>query len=54
MIRTDHPRLNDMLREQLGALGVDFREKQIGSYHVFYDLSRRVSPDEMDIQTDDG
>jgi 4-amino-4-deoxy-L-arabinose transferase-like glycosyltransferase len=53
-VTTDHPRLNDMLREQLGALGVDFREKQIGSYHVFYDLSRRVSPDEMDIQTDDG
>jgi len=28
---------------------VKFREKQIGDYHVFYDLSRKVTPDELDI-----
>ena len=52
-LTTDLPALNDLLREQFEALGVDFREEQIGSYHVFYDLSRRISPDELSIQTED-
>jgi len=49
-VTTDYAGLNAMMREQFAALGVDFREVQIGSYHVFYDLSRRVSPDELAIQ----
>jgi 4-amino-4-deoxy-L-arabinose transferase-like glycosyltransferase len=53
-VTTDYAGLNAMMREQFVALGVHFREVQIGSYHVFYDLSRRVSPDELAIQTDDG
>ena len=51
-VTTDLPALNELLRQQFEALGVGFREEQIGSYHVFYDLSRRVSPDELSIQTE--
>jgi hypothetical protein len=51
-VTTDLSALNELLREQFDALGVDFREEQIGSYHVFYDLSRRVSPDELIIRTE--
>jgi 4-amino-4-deoxy-L-arabinose transferase-like glycosyltransferase len=52
-VTTDYPALNGMLREEFAALGVGFREVQIGSYHVFCDLSRRVSPDELAIQADE-
>jgi len=48
-VTTDLPALNGLLREQFAALGVDFHEVQIGSYHVFYDLSRKVTPGELDI-----
>jgi 4-amino-4-deoxy-L-arabinose transferase-like glycosyltransferase len=51
-VTTDHPRLTAALRMHFATLGVRFREEQIGSYHVFYDLSRRVSPDELSIQTE--
>jgi hypothetical protein len=46
-VTTNHPVLDELLREQFGLLDVDFRETQIGSYHVFYDLSRKVTPDEL-------
>jgi hypothetical protein len=48
-VTTNHPVLDELLRERFSALGVKFREKQIGDYHVFYDLSRKVTPDELDI-----
>jgi len=48
-VTSNHPKLNAVLREQFTALGVDFREKQISSYHIFYDFSRKVTPDELDI-----
>ncbi len=46
-VTTNHPALDQLLREQFEALDVDFRETQIGSYHVFYHLSRKVTPDEL-------
>ncbi|MER3515226.1 MAG: hypothetical protein C4310_13250, partial [Chloroflexota bacterium] len=46
-ITTNHPRLDALMRERLRALGVRFKEYQIGSYHIFYDLSRKVLPDEL-------
>ena len=46
-VTTNHPKLDGTLREQFAALGVRFREAQIGSYHVFYDFSRKVTPDEL-------
>ncbi len=48
-VTTRHPALDELLRERFSSLGVKFREKQIGDYHVFYDLSRKVTPDELDI-----
>ena len=48
-VTTNHPLLDGLLREGFTSLGVDFRETQIGSYHVFYDFSRKVSPDELSL-----
>ena len=48
-VTTNHPVLDGLLGERFAALGVDFREVQIGSYHVFYDLSRKVTPGELDL-----
>jgi 4-amino-4-deoxy-L-arabinose transferase-like glycosyltransferase len=48
-VTANHPVLDGLLREQFTALGVDFREEQIGDYHVFFDLSRKVTPDELDL-----
>jgi 4-amino-4-deoxy-L-arabinose transferase-like glycosyltransferase len=48
-VTTNHPRLDSLLREQFQALGVTFGEAQIGSYHVFYDLSRKVTPEELNV-----
>jgi 4-amino-4-deoxy-L-arabinose transferase-like glycosyltransferase len=50
-VTTNHPTLDGLLREEFAALGVDFQEVQIGSYHVFYDLSRKVTPGEIALWT---
>jgi hypothetical protein len=42
-----HPRLDALLAERLLVANVGFAEKQIGPYHVFHDLSRKVSPGEL-------
>ncbi len=46
-ITTRHPALDERLRTGLTALGVAFQEKQIGDFHVFYALSRKVVPEEL-------
>ena len=46
-VTTNHPKLDALLRARFEALGVDFREAQIGSYHVFYSLSRKVTPEKL-------
>lgn len=48
-VTTNHPPLDALMRERLRGLGVTFKEHQIGSYHIFYDLSRKVLPDELGI-----
>ena len=48
-VTTHHPLLDGLLRERFAALGVSFREAQIGDYHVFYDLSRKVVPGELNL-----
>jgi len=48
-VTTNHPLLDGLLRERFAALGVDFHEAQIGDYHVFYDLSRKVTPGELNL-----
>jgi hypothetical protein len=46
-ITTRNPALDEYLSGQLGALGVAWQEKQIGDYHVYYQLSRAVRPREI-------
>jgi len=48
-VTTNHPALDDLLRERLGDWGVHYAERQIGDYHIFYDLSRRVDLEEMNL-----
>ena len=48
-VTSDQPALNERLRQAFCDLGVDFREREISSYHVFYDLSRKVRPAELSI-----
>ncbi len=44
-----HPDLVVALREGFSGVDVAFDENQIGPYHVFYNLSRRVTPGEIGI-----
>jgi len=46
-ITSIHPTLDALLAERLAAAGVGFAEKQIGPYHIFYDLTRKVTPHEL-------
>jgi 4-amino-4-deoxy-L-arabinose transferase-like glycosyltransferase len=51
-ITTRHPELDSQLRSGLGSLGVEFSERTFGDYHVYYGLSRRVTPDEFSFGLD--
>jgi hypothetical protein len=46
-ITAGQPWLDAYLREQLLSSGVDYEEKAIGDYRVFYDLSRTVRPEDL-------
>ena len=46
-ITTRQPELQAYLREQFALIDVAWKEKQIGDYRIFYQLSRLVRPDEM-------
>jgi 4-amino-4-deoxy-L-arabinose transferase-like glycosyltransferase len=46
-ITVNHPKLDALIRNRLTGLGVAFKEHGIGNYHIFYDLSRRVEPEEL-------
>ena len=48
-ITTLHLPLDERLRAGFTRLGVSFAEKQIGDYHVFYALSRKVIPEELEL-----
>ncbi len=48
-ITSVHPELDAVLRQQFTALGVTYQEQQIGEFHIFYDFSRVVRPDELEI-----
>ena len=49
-VTTNHPALDALIRERLTGLGVTFKEETIGSYHIFYDLPRKVEPGELGIE----
>ncbi len=46
-ITTNHPDLDERLRQDFATIGVTWQETQIGDYHVFYALSRPVRPQEI-------
>jgi hypothetical protein len=46
-ITTNHPDLDSYLRNSFADLGVSWEERQIGDYHVFYNLSHLVRPEEI-------
>jgi hypothetical protein len=48
-ITTNHPNLDELIRSGLTRLNVTFNEHATGNYHIFYDLSRKVTPDELQI-----
>ncbi|MBI5291764.1 MAG: hypothetical protein HY872_07805 [Chloroflexi bacterium] len=48
-VTTRHPALDDRLRAQFPALGVTFSETTLGDFHIFYGLSRKVTPAELDL-----
>ncbi len=48
-ITTLHPALDSELVRQWGEMGITFDEHRIGPYHIFYNLSKNVRPDELDI-----
>jgi 4-amino-4-deoxy-L-arabinose transferase-like glycosyltransferase len=46
-VTTNHPALDDEIRRRFDAAGVLYKEEQIGPYHVFYDLSQPITPDDL-------
>lgn len=48
-ITSKHPQLDMRLRQEFAELGVDYQEKQIGVYLIFYNLSHDVRPDQLEL-----
>jgi hypothetical protein len=48
-ITTLHPELDQRIRERLGALNVEWKERKIGDFQIFYQLSRLVQPEQLGV-----
>lgn len=46
-ITTRHPPLDNKLRQEFKARGINWQEAVIGDYHVFYALSKLIRPTDM-------
>lgn len=46
-VTSQHAKLDAVIRERFKRMTVTFEEAQIGPYHVFYNLSRKVTPEEL-------
>ena len=53
-ITTNNPALDLQIRSGLNTLNVSWQEIQIGDYHVFYQLSRRTSPEQLQVRGAEG
>jgi 4-amino-4-deoxy-L-arabinose transferase-like glycosyltransferase len=51
-ITTNNPGLDDQLQDELSRLGVSWKEKIIGDYHVYYGLSESVAPEQIGLGMD--
>ncbi len=48
-ITTNHPALEQYLRDAFSGMQIAWQEAEIGDYHVFYDLSQKVEPEQIDL-----
>lgn len=46
-ITTKHPALNQYLREKFDESGIEWMEKKIGDYQIFFNLSRPIFPQDI-------
>ncbi len=46
-ITTNHPKLDQYLRDHFTVFGIQWKEKTIGDYHIFYALSKPIRPDQI-------
>lgn len=46
-ITTNHPQLNQYLRNKFTELGIHWKEKYIGDYQIFYALSSAIRPQQL-------
>jgi hypothetical protein len=46
-ITTHHPSLDQYLQDQFLSQRVTWQEAMIGDFHVFYDISRPIRPEEI-------
>ena len=44
-ITTNHPALDESLRAGFAARGVSYAEADVGGFHVFYQLTEKVTPE---------
>lgn len=51
-ITTKHLPLDEKIRAGLRTLEVSFQETQIGDYHIFYALGRKVLPEELGLEAE--
>lgn len=48
-ITTNNPALDRLITDGFQRLGITWKEKIIGDYHIFYALSQKVAPEELGI-----
>ena len=53
-ISTNNPLLDDKLRSGFESLGVTWQEAVIGDYQVYYDLSMKVTPEQLGLAGGEG
>jgi hypothetical protein len=51
-ITTHHPQLDDYIRSSLTKLNVHWKERKIGDYQIFYQLSKVVTPSDIKLGID--
>lgn len=50
-ITTNHPVLDQYLRDAFSGMNIAWQEADIGDFHVFYDLSQKVTPEQIELGT---
>ena len=46
-VTSNHPRLDEAMRDRFAELGINFREEAVGPFTVFYDLPYPITPQEL-------